>query len=96
MLRLTVVAHPGARDERVVALGAAEVAVWVRARAVEGQANLAIERALAGALGLRPRQVHLIAGATSRRKIVEVDLPSGAALSERLLAHGVRVDRASD
>src|SRR5437764_6124582 len=33
--------------------------VWVRARAIDGQANAAIELAIAGALGLRPRQVRI-------------------------------------
>jgi uncharacterized protein YggU (UPF0235/DUF167 family) len=84
MLRLVVMAHPGARSERVAALGSTELAVWVRARAVEGQANAAIERALAGALGLRPRQVHIVSGISGRRKIVDVDLPNTAALAERL------------
>jgi uncharacterized protein YggU (UPF0235/DUF167 family) len=91
MLRLTVVAHPSARVERVALLEDAALGVWVRARAVEGQANAAIERAIATVLGLRPRQVRLAAAATSRRtKIVEIDLPSLEALHSRLLAHTVR------
>jgi uncharacterized protein YggU (UPF0235/DUF167 family) len=84
MLRLVVMAHPGARVERVAALGESELAVWVRARAIEGQANAAIERALAGALGLRPRQVHIVSGLSGRRKIVDVDLPGPADLAQRL------------
>ena len=84
MLRLVVTAHPGARVERVAALSETELAVWVRARAVEGQANAAIERTLAGALGLRPRQVQIVNGMTSRRKIVDVDLPGPADLAQRL------------
>jgi len=92
MLRLTVVAHPGARAERVAHLAEGELGVWVRARPIEGQANAAIERVLAAALGLRPRQVQLVSGSAGRRKIVEVDLPSLAALAERLVAHGVRVE----
>ena len=64
--------------------------VWVRARAVEGQANAAIERALASALGLRPRQVQLTAGQTSRRKIVEIDLPDFEVLRARLVARDLR------
>jgi uncharacterized protein YggU (UPF0235/DUF167 family) len=68
--------------------------VWVRARPVEGQANAAIERCLAAWLDLRPRQVTLVAGAASRDKVVQVDLPSADEVRERLagvaLAHGVR------
>ena len=92
MLRVAVFAHPGARTDRIEASDQAELHVWVRARAVEGQANAAIERAIATALGLRPRQVRLAAGAASRRKIVELDLPDLAALNARLLAHKLRAD----
>jgi uncharacterized protein YggU (UPF0235/DUF167 family) len=87
MLRLNVVAHPGARTERLEVLSAAELGVWVRARPVDGQANAAIEQAIATALGLRPRQVKLVAGTMARRKIVEVDLPGVEAFHNRLLAH---------
>jgi uncharacterized protein YggU (UPF0235/DUF167 family) len=92
MLRLNVIAHPGARTDRVELLANGDVGVWVRARPVDGQANAAIERALAEILGLRPRQVKLIARTTGRRKIVEVDLPGVEALNGRLLTHGIRTD----
>jgi uncharacterized protein len=90
MLRLNVVAHPGSRAERLELLDSGELGVWVRARPIAGQANTAIEHAIATALGLRPRHVKLIAGATARRKIVEVDLPDLEALHSRLLAYRIR------
>ncbi len=90
MLRVLVLAHPGARKERVDALADDSLAVWVRARPVEGQANAALERALADALGLRPSQVRIVSGLRSRRKIVEIDLADVGSLRERLLAHAVR------
>jgi uncharacterized protein YggU (UPF0235/DUF167 family) len=89
MLRVIVVAHPGSRREHVERLGH-EFAVWVRARPVDGQANVAIERALARVLGLRPRQVRIASGATSKRKIVELDLHDQSEFDARLLAHAVR------
>jgi uncharacterized protein YggU (UPF0235/DUF167 family) len=92
MLRITVIAHPGAHVERLELLPNAELAVWVRARPIDGQANVAIERAIAAGLGLRRRQVNLIAEPRGRRKIVEVDLPGIEALHRRLLAHGMRAD----
>jgi uncharacterized protein YggU (UPF0235/DUF167 family) len=95
MLRLAVFAHPGARFERVARLDAQSLGVWVRARAVEGQANAAIERAIADSLGLKPRQVRLVSGLTARLKIVEIDLPDPQALDARLLAHAVRATRSS-
>lgn len=94
MIRLTVRAHPGARQERAEWLPDGSLGVWVRARPVEGQANTAIERCLAAWLDLRPRQVTLVAGAASRDKVVQVDLPSADEVRERLVAvataHGVR------
>ena len=92
MLRIHVAAHPGSRRERVD-LGQDDVlGVWVRARPVDGQANRAIELAIASALGLRPRQVRLVVGQMSRRKLVEIDAPSLQALRARLLAHRLQSD----
>jgi uncharacterized protein len=92
MLRLAVAAHPGARVERVELLDDGTLGVWVRPRPIEGRANAAIERAIAAALGLKPRQVEIVDGATSKRKIVDVDLPGREALEERLLAYRLRAD----
>jgi uncharacterized protein YggU (UPF0235/DUF167 family) len=92
MLRVAVVAHPWARAERIEVHDDDTVGVWVRARPVEGQANDAIARLLASALGLRSRQVKIVGGAASRRKIVEVDLPGIEALRERVLAYRLRFD----
>jgi uncharacterized protein YggU (UPF0235/DUF167 family) len=90
MLRLLVHAHPGARSERVELRADGALGVWVRARAVEGQANTAIERAVAEALGLRPRPVRLAAGQASRRKIVQIELEDLEAVRSRLVAHEMR------
>jgi uncharacterized protein len=90
MVRVAVIAHPGARQERVELVDDATLAVWVRARPVEGQANAAIEAGLAAALGVRPRQVHIVAGQTSRRKIVELDISDLDVLRARLVAHAMR------
>jgi hypothetical protein len=92
MLRLTVVAHPGSRVDRVSLATDLSLDVRVMARPIDGQANAAIENAIAAALGLRPRQVRLASGMRSRRKIVEIDLPDQAALQARLLAYGLRSD----
>jgi len=96
MLRIHVAAHPGARRERVDLLGDDLLGVWVRARPVDGQANRAIELAIASALGLRPRQVRLVGGEISRRKLVEIDAPSLAALRARPGAPTVHSDSDSD
>jgi hypothetical protein len=46
--------------------------VAVTARAVDGKATEATLRAVAEALGVRRRAVRLVAGATSRTKVVEI------------------------
>jgi uncharacterized protein len=90
MLRLSVHAHPGARQNRAELLPDGTLAVWVRARAVDGRANAALEGVIADALGLRPRQVSLIAGHSARRKIVEIDVTDQDALRSRFVAYGLR------
>ena len=47
--------------------------VRVAAPAVDGRATEAALTAVAGALGVRRRQVTLVSGATSRTKVVDVD-----------------------
>jgi uncharacterized protein len=49
--------------------------VRVRARPIDGAATAAAEQVLARALGLRPRQVRVVRGATSRDKLVEITDP---------------------
>jgi len=46
--------------------------VAVRARAVQGQANTAVEVALATAFGVRRSDVGIVAGHHSRDKVVEI------------------------
>ena len=74
--------RPGARDDRVggsmppTRPGVrAALVVCVRARPVDGAATAAAARVLAEALGVRPRQVRVIRGATRRDKLVAVTDP---------------------
>jgi Uncharacterised ACR, YggU family COG1872 len=70
----------------VLALAASKMAHWSSgsARAVDGQATAAALAAVAPAFGVRRREVTLVAGASSRMKIVDVAGADPAVL-DRLL-----------
>ena len=76
-MRLSVRVKPGASRTRVggrYGQVGDVLEVAVAARAVEGAANEAVLAAVAGAFGLRPRQVHLRQGRRSRTKTLELDI----------------------
>ena len=86
-LRVSVRVRPGASRTRVGGTYGADpdgpLVVAVSARAVEGAATEAVLIAVAEALGVRPRQVRLVHGATSRDKLLEILSPP-ADVEERL------------
>ncbi|MGC5167125.1 DUF167 domain-containing protein [Luteimicrobium sp. DT211] len=63
----------------------ARLVVAVSARAVDGKATRATLDAVADALGIRPRAVTLVSGATSRDKLLEID-PVAAGVDEKEVA----------
>jgi uncharacterized protein len=80
--RAAIRVRPAARQDAVGGRAATSrpddapaLEVRVRARPIDGAATTAAERVLAGALGLRPRQVRVVRGATSRDKLVEITDP---------------------
>ena len=91
--RFAVRVRPGASSTKVggrfgdPADPASPLVVAVSARAVDGAATDAVLRAVAAALVVRPRQVTLVRGRTSRDKLLEIlDPPSD--LGARLAALG--------
>jgi uncharacterized protein len=78
-VRLTVRVRPGASRTRVgghYGEGSdARLVVAVSARAVDGAATAAVLDAVAAELGLRPRQVTLVHGRTSRDKTIQITDP---------------------
>jgi uncharacterized protein YggU (UPF0235/DUF167 family) len=74
--RVAVRVRPGASRTRVGGSygegDSARLVVAVSARAVDGTATAAALVALSDALGVRPWQVTLVSGATSRDKLVEI------------------------
>jgi uncharacterized protein YggU (UPF0235/DUF167 family) len=77
--RVAVRVRPGASRTRVggsYGSGAdVRLVVAVTARAVEGAATAAVLAAVAESFAVRPRQVTLVQGLTSRDKLVEISDP---------------------
>lgn len=67
-----VKAHPDAREDRLDRRGPDSFEVWVRAGAERGLANAAVLRLLAAALGVAPKRLRIMKGATSPSKIVQL------------------------
>lgn len=81
--RVAIRVKPGASRTAVGGAHGDRLVVAVSSRAVDGAATEAALAAVAEAFGLRRRYVALVAGATSRDKVVEVDLPE-VEVAERL------------
>jgi uncharacterized protein YggU (UPF0235/DUF167 family) len=87
VVRVTLWARPGSARPGVGGEHDGALVVRVSAPAVGGQATTAALTAVAAALGVRRHAVTLIAGASSRAKMVEVEGADQDALN-RLLAAG--------
>ena len=84
-MRVTVWVRPGSPRPGVGGQHDGALVVRVSERAVDGRATAAALAAVAAAFGVRRQAVTLVAGATSRRKIVDVPGADPAVL-DRLLA----------
>lgn len=72
---VTLRVQPGASRDIAAGLHGEALKVRVTARAVEGKANQAVIRFLAGELGVPPSAVTILSGASSRSKRVRIDCP---------------------
>ncbi len=88
MIAVAVRVHPGASREAVTLLDDGSLDVRVRSRAIDGKANEGVVEVLAERLGLRRREVRIASGARSRRKVVELELPTHDELRRRLAGIG--------
>ena len=71
--RLALRVTPGARTESLI-IEDGRVIAKVRAKPQDGAANTAVIALLASALGCAPSRIELLRGATSREKLVRVEL----------------------
>lgn len=84
-MRLEIRVKPGAARTRVGGrYGEGALIVSVSARAVDGRATEAAMAALAGALGLKRRDLSLVSGRSSRTKVVEVPNSSAVEVARLL------------
>lgn len=71
--RISVYLQPRASKTSIVGMHGAAVHIRVTAPPVDNAANEALVELIAERLGMAKRQVRVVAGASSRRKIVEID-----------------------
>ncbi len=64
---ISVTVKPGAKEDKIVKEGS-EYKVWLKAKPVDGKANLALVKLFKKELGMR---VRVKQGSTSKRKILE-------------------------
>ena len=88
-MRINVHVRAGQRRQSVGGMAGGSLAVRVKAPAVDGKANAAVLEVVAAAFGVRVRQVRLLMGRTSPRKVLEIDIDPqvGAARELELRAH---------
>jgi len=72
-VRIPIRLTPSAGVDRIDDVVEGTLRARVAARPVDGAANAALVRLLAGELGVRSRQVSIVRGATGRAKLVQVD-----------------------
>ena len=77
---------PRAARPGVELLADGSLAVRVSAPPVDGRANAALVKAVAGALGVAPSRVRLLRGERSRVKMLRVDGLDAGAVCDRLRA----------
>ena len=84
MGRITVVVSPGAARSEIVGRHGDAWKVRVAAPPERGRANAAFCALLAEALGVPPASVRVVAGASARRKVVEIEGIDAAEADRRL------------
>jgi uncharacterized protein (TIGR00251 family) len=75
---------PGAADDRIAGVLGSALKVRVAAPPEHGKANAAVCALLAQALGVAPRQVQVVRGAASARKVIAVHGLATAEVAARL------------
>ncbi|MEO7359056.1 MAG: DUF167 domain-containing protein [Gemmatimonadaceae bacterium] len=72
-VRLTLHVQPGAKRSAIVGVHGDALKVAISAPPVEGKANEAVRTFVAAALGIPAHMISLVAGASSRRKVLLIE-----------------------
>jgi uncharacterized protein (TIGR00251 family) len=86
MGRIPVRLQPRASSNAVTGERNGAVAIRITAPPVDGKANAALVRLVAGRLGIAKSRVSIVRGETGRDKLLEIEGLSGADASAKLLA----------
>ena len=91
--RLAVHVQPRASRSAIVGEHGGALKVRLAAPPVDNAANEALVAFIAGVLDVPRRQVRLVSGASSRRKLLEIDGIDAATLAERIAQAGAGAAR---
>ncbi len=80
-VRIEVYVQPRASKTELAGMHGGVVKIRVAAPAVENAANRALVEFLAERIGVSKRRVRVVAGATGRRKIIEIDGTDAGAIA---------------
>lgn len=72
-MKISVKAKPAAKEEKVEKIDENNFIVSVKEPPVQGRANAAITKVLAGYFGISTYQVKLVSGFASKQKIFEIE-----------------------
>ena len=82
--RIEVYVQPRASRTEIAGLHDGLIKIRVAAPAVENAANLALIEFVAKRLGIAKRSVRVASGASSRRKVLEIDGVSAGEIADKL------------
>lgn len=71
-MKISVKAKPGAKEEKIEAVGENSFEVSVKEPPIQGRANIAIGKVLANYFKVANSQVRLVSGFSSKQKIFEI------------------------
>jgi len=71
-MKIFVSIKPNAKAKRVEKINEGHFKVWVRESPIDGKANTALIKMLAGYFDIAPSRVEIISGHSSKKKAVEI------------------------